>query len=141
VDLNGTWLMRDFDPGGGEAGDALASRPDEARWMQARVPGDVHSALLEARLIPDPFYDRNIEKGQWIEDREWWFRKTFAGPSQPGDGETRDLLTFDGLDTFATVYLNGEPLGDHANMFRPAIFDVTERLTAEGLNTLAVSTR
>src|SRR3954451_9098527 len=40
-----------------------------------------------------------------------------------GAGE-RLRLVFHGLDTFATLWLDGEPLGRHANMFRPAALAV-----------------
>jgi beta-mannosidase len=138
VDLDGGWRVQHFDPGdGGEAG-AFDPDLDDRAWISAAVPGDVHTSLLAAGAIPDVFYDRNLEAVQWIEDREWWFRTAFQAPPRPDDPETRDLLTFDGLDVYATAYLNGEALGSHANMFRPATFDVTNQLAYGGTNLIAV---
>jgi beta-mannosidase len=137
MDLDGGWRVQHFDPGdGGEA--AFDPDLDDRAWIPAAVPGDVHTSLLAAGAIPDVFYDRNPEAVQWIEDREWWFRTAFQAPPRPDDPEARDLLTFDGLDVFATAYLNGEPLGSHANMFRPATFDVTNQLAYGGTNLIAV---
>ncbi len=136
MELHARWKMRDF-PGTGEAARAFALDLDDTDWLPAQVPGDVHSALWAAGRIPDPYYHMNVEQVQWVEDREWWFRTTFAGPVRPGL-ETRDLLIFEGLDTYATVYLNGVKLGEHANMFRAATFDVTGKLIYGGANTLAV---
>jgi beta-mannosidase len=52
--------------------------------------------------------------------------------------DERLQVVFEGLDTFATVYLNGDRIGEHNNMFRPAAFDVTERLRSGEPNVLAV---
>ena len=104
------------------------------RWIPVDVPGDVHTALVEAGRIEHPFYDRNEDDCTWMEEREWWYRASFDDPG-PAPGE-RLRLVFHGLDTYATVFLNGEELGRHANMFREASFDVTELVRGE--NTLAI---
>ncbi len=141
ISLNGEWLLKDFEPGQGAVASVYTS--DYAakagqEWLPAQVPGDVHSCLLAAGRIPDPFYADNVEQVQWVEQREWWYRQTFT-PDLPQPGfNTRDLLTFEGLDTFATVYLNGHQLGHHRNMFRPAIIDVTGRLNYGVENYLVV---
>ena len=138
MELNGEWRMHHFDPGGGAEAGALDPDLDDRAWISAGVPGDVHTSLLAAGVIPDVFYDRNIEGVQWIEDREWWFRTGFQAPPRPDSPEDRDLLIFDGLDVYATIYLNGEDLGSHANMFRPATFDVTNQLLYGRRNLIAV---
>lgn len=94
-------------------------------WIPAIVPGGVHESLLAAGRIEDPNTDRNEESVRWIEERDWWFRAVLA-PIEAGPGE-RVLLVFDGLDTVVDLWLDGEPLGHHENMFRPAEFDVTGR--------------
>ena len=127
LNLNGPWQMLDFDPGAGEAADAANPNIADGEWLPAMVPGDVHTSLLALGKIPDPFYDYNVEQLHWVEKREWWFRKTFTAVSPPSFEHTRHFLIFDGLDLFATIYLNGEKLGEHANMFHPAEFDVTNK--------------
>lgn len=97
-------------------------------WVPAVVPGGVHESLLAAGRIPDPNYDRNEHEVRWIEERDWWFRTTLARPADLADGE-RLRLVFHGLDTVVDLWLDGEVLGHHENMFRPAEFDVTDRLT------------
>ena len=59
-------------------------------------------------------------------------------PDEALGADARCELVFHGLDTFATIYLNGEELGEHHNMFRPAVFDVTTRLLRGAQNSLAV---
>jgi beta-mannosidase len=97
-------------------------------WLPAVVPGGVHESLLAAGRIPDPNYDLNEAEVRWIEDRDWWFRTTLSRPTDLAEGE-RLRLVFHGLDTVVDIWLDGEMLGHHENMFRPAEFDVTERLT------------
>jgi len=132
------WKLTDFAPGEGVRAGAFAEGVDIAGWIDVAVPGDVHRALLAAGRIEDPFYDRNEEQCAWVEDREWWYRLEFDGPAEPPGADERLHLVFDGLDTFATIWLNGEELGRHRNMFRPAGFDVTDRVRPGAGNTLAV---
>jgi len=137
VRLDQGWRVRDFAPGEGLAAGAQQPELDLDDWWPIDVPGDVHRALIAAGRIPEPFYDRNETACAWMEEREWWYRATFEGPPSAAADE-RLLLVFEGLDTFATVYLNGEPLGGHGSMFRPAVFDVSGRLRPNAPNSLAV---
>jgi beta-mannosidase len=132
-----TALVRDFAPGEGLAAGAAASGPAAEGWVEVPVPGDVHRALVAAGRIPHPFYDRNEDLVAWMEEREWWYRLRFDGPEAPA-GDERLRLVLHGLDTFATVFLNGEELGRHGNMFREATFDVTARVRPGEENLLAV---
>jgi beta-mannosidase len=131
------WKLNDYAPGVGLASGAFKERFDEAGWLDVAVPGDVHTALISSGRIDDPYYDRNEEGCSWIEDREWWYRTSFEGPEEPLRPDERLRLIFRGLDTFATVWLNGEELGKHQNMFREAAFEVGESVRP-GQNTLAV---
>lgn len=134
VRLEHQWRFRDCLPGTGQ--DWASAEVDE-HWWTTDVPVDVHTALLARGVIPDPYVGRNVEDCQWIEDREWWFRHDL--PPWPAAGEAdRDYLTFDGLDTCATVFLDGEALTSHANMHLPLELDVTGRLTGDGGHRLAV---
>ncbi len=135
-DLSGTWKLQEFDPGAGVRARAFAPDYDDTGWLPADVPGDVHTSLAAAGLLDPPFYHMNAEKCQWVERREWWYRTTFTGPSL--SGTDRQLLVFDGLDTYATIYLNGEEIGSHANMFVAVAFDVTGKVRPGQPNTLAV---
>jgi beta-mannosidase len=130
--------LKDFAPGEGVLAGAFEECFEEEGWIPVPVPGDVHRALLEAGRIEDPFYDRNEDKCAWIEDREWWYRMSFEGPEKPPAPDERLRLVFHGLDTFATVWLNGEELGKHSNMFREAVFEVGDRVKFGEKNVLAV---
>jgi len=138
LNLNGIWKLRDFMPGQGLAAGAHLPDYDDTGWYPASVPGDVHTALVEIKRLSPPFYNMNVETCQWVERQEWWYRTTLEAPVAKDDAEARYLLTFDGLDTLATVYLNGVEIGRHRNMFIAATFDVTEHLRVGERNTLAV---
>ncbi|WP_410843092.1 beta-mannosidase [Paraburkholderia sp.] len=91
-------------------------------WIAAAAPGDTYLALHAADRLPHPFERENELACAWVADREWWWRTSFdAVPAQQGE---RVELVFDGLDTYASVWLNGEFLGNSRNMFVAARFDV-----------------
>jgi beta-mannosidase len=138
VFLSSPWKLNDFAPGEGLDAGAFQVSFDDNAWLPVDVPGGVHPALIAAGRIEDPFYDRNEEQCAWIEDREWWYRLTFDGPAEPLAVGERWRLIFHGLDTFVTIWLNGEKLGQHQNMFREAAFDVSDRLLPNQPNTLAL---
>jgi len=48
------WKIHSYDPGAGMADGAFAPDHDDAAWLTAQVPGEVHSSLLAAGEIPDP---------------------------------------------------------------------------------------
>src|SRR5215211_898060 len=130
--------LGDFAPGEGVAAGAFAEWFDSSDWIDVSVPGDVHRALMAAERIEDPFYDRNEQRCAWLEEREWWYRLSFDGAPEPLQPDERLLLVFHGLDTFATIWLNGEEIGRHRNMFREAVFDVSGRVRAGEPNSLTL---
>ena len=85
-------------------------------WLPATVPGCVHTDLRRAKQIPDPFYGTNELGLQWIEERDWEYRATFSVSKQLLS-ESEIELVADGLDTVATVYLNGKKIAATDNMF------------------------
>jgi len=88
-------------------------------WLPAIVPGGVHTDLLALGRIPDPFVGDNERRVAWIAESEWEYRRSF---NVQHDVLRREhiWLVCDGLDTLATLTLNGQPLGNTANMFRIA---------------------
>jgi len=138
MDLNGVWKLQDYAPGMGVASGAHEPGFDDSGWLDVPVPGDVHRALTAAGRIPDPFYDRNEPTCAWMEEREWWYRLRFQGPAKPLAADERLRLVCEGLDTFATLWLNGQEIGRHGNMFREAAFDVTALVRPGQANTLAL---
>lgn len=87
------------------------------------MPGEVHPQLTRAGVIQNPLEMDNSEKCLWIEEKHWYYRRTFHLP--PDFIRSQTYIEMDGLDTFATVLLNGEKIGSAENMFVPYRFDVT----------------
>jgi len=106
----------------------LAAHPEALPWHGAKVPGTVHTDLLANSLIPDPYVDAPEAGLQWIGLADWEYRTRFDAPRR---GERSDLV-FEGLDTFAEVWLNGEKLLEADNAFRTWRFAVQGKLRATG---------
>jgi beta-mannosidase len=92
-------------------------------WLPAKVPGGVHTDLLAAGCIPDPFVVDNEKRVQWVAESDWEYRTGFTCASELL-AEDHIFLVCDGLDTLATVTLNGLVLGRTENMFRQYRWDV-----------------
>jgi beta-mannosidase len=122
LSLNGNWQV------------VQAGRDD---WIPAKVPGCVHTDLLAAGKIPDPFYRNNETVVQWVGQSDWIFRRTFEVPAEVLKID-RVLLHCEGLDTLATVKINSQEVGRADNMFRLWEFDVKPALVA-GENTIEIS--
>ncbi len=109
----------------------------QAEAVPATVPGCVHTDLMSAGLIPDPYLDRNETLVQWISQCDWRYRCSFhVGPDLAGCDVVE--LVADGLDTIATVELNGQTVGQSDNMHHPFRWPVKESLVA-GPNELTVT--
>jgi beta-mannosidase len=106
-----------------------------ATGIAATVPGCAHTDLLAAGLIEDPFDADNESAQQWIGRTVWRYRRDFDW--QPEGHERVDLVAL-GLDTLATIELNGAVLARTANQHRTYRFDV-RHLLAPGTNTITVT--
>lgn len=94
----------------------LFSQAGTEKWLSAKVPGTVHQDLIHHQLLPDPFYGVNEEKIQWVENEDWQYKTSFTVSEELLNREGA-LLTFEGLDTYADVYLNGSLVLKSDNMF------------------------
>jgi beta-mannosidase len=118
-------------------GDAHANdHHDATRWHNASVPGTVQTDLMAVKLLPDPYYRDNEARVQWAGLSDWQYQTTFT-VDQATLARDHVELVFDGLDTFADVYLNGHKLASADNMFRRWRVPVKSALHA-GSNTLEV---
>ncbi|MFC9268225.1 glycoside hydrolase family 2 protein [Streptomyces zhihengii] len=89
--------------------------------LPAAVPGCVHTDLLAAGLIEDPYIGEREKEVAWIGRRDWTYRTEVAHDS----AHERTDLVFEGLDTAATVTFAGRTVGTTRNMHRTHRFDVT----------------
>ena len=112
--------------------------PDGSRTIKVvgTVPGQVHPDLISAGIIPDPFWRKQAEQCQWVEDWEWRYKKIFSLPEH-FSGKWL-MLQFDGLDTYASIYLNGKLLSQTNDMFIPYEFNISKGWLKSGANEIEV---
>lgn len=127
--LNGIWKLHII----GKDADLL---PEEG--IEAKIPGTVYEALLEEKLIPDPYYRDNELKVLPLMDNDFCFTTEFSVDDKMLSGD-RLLLRFEGLDTLADIYVNEEWIGCAYNMHRIWEFDLLDAgCVREGENRLKV---
>jgi beta-mannosidase len=125
--LHSNWRFRAVSP------DAAAQFKE---WHVATVPGVVQTDLLANKLIPDPFYQTNEAGLQWIGLTDWEYESHFDVDRARVAREHSEIV-FEGLDTFAEVYLNDIRVLDANNMFRTWRVEITKQLRA-GDNVLRI---
>jgi beta-mannosidase len=91
---------------------------------QGQVPGTIHTILLAANLIPDPYFGYNDVNLRYLIYSSWTFRKNFS-LTDDFLALTQFTLHFDQIDTVANITLNGCLLGQTNSMFIPYSFNVT----------------
>lgn len=121
IDLNSEWELEQV------SGDVS---------VPVTVPFDVHSALLDAGLIEDPYWrDREVSL-DWVHEAEWVVTRKVAITDTDLSGNWQ--LRFDVIDCFATVEVNGTVVGESRSAYIRHSFDVGSALIA-GENTIRVT--
>ena len=64
---------------------------DSLNWHAAEVPGCVHTDLLRANIIEDPYFANNEGRVQWIENQDWQYRTHFDVSQEWLDKDHLDL--------------------------------------------------
>ncbi len=104
-----------------------------AGWhsVQATVPGNVELDLIRAgRLPPDLERGDNIFALRTFETYRWFYRREFVTPGLLAESDP--VLRFEGIDCIATVFLNGEAIGQSTNMLIAHGFEVSRWLRPPG---------
>src|SRR5690554_462950 len=102
ITLNGKWVL---------------NKTGEKEKISAVVPGSVHTDLLAEAIIDEPFYRDNEKDIMWIGETDWDYSREFAINKETLEFE-KILLRCNGLDTLATIYINGQEIGKSNNMYR-----------------------
>jgi len=136
LSLDGDWTLLHFPEGkyGNVSPEQLETITEPV--YPAQVPGNVELDLVRAGALPEPFLAENMRLLRPLEAHEWWYRRVFSAPESP-EG-TRWALVFEGLDTLATVWLNGIKVGESDNMLVEQRFEVSGALRSGGENRLVV---
>jgi beta-mannosidase len=125
---------------------ANCSSPIDAAWylrtpsgadLELELPATVHTVLLHHNRIDDPFVSDNEKRQTWIGETDWTFEAVFDAPADLRERENQ-YLDLSGIDSHATVDLNGSRLGTIENAFRSYRYSVTGLLQPTG-NRLTIS--
>ncbi len=92
--------------------------------IETKVPSTVYATLLDKGLMPDPYYRDNELTALKLMENDFAYETTFSIPEKEREAD-RLFLHFDGIDTLADVYLDGQLLGSANNMNRVWEYDIT----------------
>lgn len=99
----------------------------EIQSISAEIPGNFELNMVKNGLLEDPFFGTNPLKIQALENRHLWYVKHFSKDTEM----KHPYLIFNGIDTFADIYLNGEKIAHNDNMFVPCGVSVEGKLKDE----------
>ena len=139
ISLNGEWSLEGLALDEGLVAGAYRPEYSPADAIPAQVPGIVQNHLLEAGRIEDPYWEKNNEQILWIEEKEWWYRRTLEIPSDPV-GRRYELLLA-GITYRAEVWLDGITVGTFRGTFKRRAIDITPYVEPGGTYTVTVRTR
>ena len=141
VSLDGNWRLDYFpQPNDGAVRTLPLAAALGAKTVKATVPGNCELDLVNAGLLPPMEVGLNVLKLRPYEAYQWLYTKTFEAPAVDVKAGCRATLVFGGIDTLADVFLNGEKIGESANMLIEQRFDVTKKVRP-GANTVQVLLR
>ena len=116
VSLSGTWKLN-------------CAKDGVPHDLPVLVPGDVHSALLQAGLIEDPYYAFNELENLWVGRCDWVIRRTF-NLDESFLNHAAVYQRAEDVDTFCDITINGHKVGSTTNRFRRWEWDVKPYLVA-----------
>lgn len=96
-------------------------------WRAAEVPGCVHTDLMRHQIIPDPFYRDHETQVQWVGYQDWEYSTRFQLTADDLQFDHLELVC-EGIDTIATVTLNGVTIAALDNMFRTWRLNIKKEL-------------
>lgn len=133
IELNNNWEYIHFPYK--ETDEKALEQTEAAVWRKAVVPGNVQMDLVRDGVLPDLYFGQNFYSAVWVENEDFMYRTTFDAPDLKGGKHA--YLDFDGLDCFATIWVNGKLLAKTHNMFKKYSFDATD-LLQKGENKLLI---
>jgi beta-mannosidase len=104
--------------------------------INAQLPGDNYSALLQEKKIVDPYFGKNENDVQWVADKDWVYERSFQLTEAFLSFSQIQLHLFE-VDTFAKVYINKKLVSSSDNMFYPVEVNVKSALKV-GQNQISI---
>ena len=96
---------------------------DTLGWKLASVPGNIFTDLVHHKIIEDPFIKNNEEKVQWVSQKNWEYKTTFSISDEILKKKNIEI-NFEGLDTYASIYLNDSLISSTNNAFKNYTFNI-----------------
>ena len=103
---------------------------DTLEWQTASVPGTIFSDLMDQKMIENPFVKTNEDSVQWVSKKNWEYKTTFYLSTKQLEKKNIELH-FEGLDTYATIYLNDSIIFKVNNAFKKYIIDIKKSAKAK----------
>jgi hypothetical protein len=104
--------------------------------VSATVPGQVHTDLLAAGMIAEPFFGAGDATLEWVAMSDWDYTASFTLPDGMLAKQHVQLVSL-GIDTVADIFINGKHVFFSDNMFHRVRLDVKRFLKA-GSNDIRV---
>lgn len=121
----------------------LMTRPDwinlNGQWDYAISPADADAPSNWEGKITVPFAIESKLSGvarRLNDDQALWYHRTFQTPASAEGGKL--LMHFGAVDWHATIFVNGQNVGEHFGGFDAFTCDVTDALNKSGDNELVV---
>ena len=96
--------------------------------ISASVPGDWILDYVKQGLLDEPYFGDNYLKLRSYENSHVFYMTKFDWDGEP---DALSFLRFEGIDTVADVYLNGEYIGHAENMYIPHEFQAKGLMKGE----------
>ena len=120
IELNTNWEYTHFPYS--QTDEAALEKMKSSAWKNATVPGDVHLDLQRDGVLPDLYYGLNFYTSAWVEHEDFMYKTSFKTPNHEKGDQVH--LDFEGLDCFATIWLNGQKVGKTHNIILPDLISV-----------------
>ncbi len=107
--------------------------------VAVKFPTSVQMALYHAGKLPHPYSNKNSIQYRWVEEKVWYYQKSFDIPDS-ANGQMI-MLSFDGLDYFSKIWVNGNVVGSHEGMFGGPTIDISKWVKYNSPNEIVVEIR
>ena len=128
IELNSNWTYTHFPYC--QTDEEALKLAETGIWKPGTVPGDVHLDLMRDGVLPDLYFGQNFYSSVWVENEDFVYRTSFDIPEYTKGNAV--YLDFEGLDNFATIWVNGMKVGKTHNMFKTYSFEVSEQVKPTG---------
>ncbi|MCE6991262.1 glycosyl hydrolase 2 galactose-binding domain-containing protein [Dyadobacter sp. CY323] len=104
--------------------------------FKTSIPNSVHWSYFKAGKLPHPYYNKNSEKYWWLDEKVWYYRRSFKMPEKAADSYV--FLCFEGVDYFSKVWVNDSLVGVHEGMFGGPTVEISRFLKSDNEITVEV---